>query len=105
VGQDADLVGHRLRQRPDGSRIAFASQEDGSDDIWVIGPLGEGPRNLTHNDWEWDKQPSWSPDSNRIVFWSNREGRKQIYVMDADGRNVRNISNTEWDESRPLWIK
>ncbi len=90
---------------PDGSRIAFVSQENGSDDVWIVNPDAKGARNLTRNDWEWDKRPSWSPDSRRIVFWSNRSGAKQIYVMDADGRNVRNISNTEWDEYDPLWIK
>ena len=90
---------------PDGSRIAFVSQENGGDDIWVIYTDGKGARALTHNTWEWDKHPSWSPDSNRIVFWSNRTGTKNIFVMDAGGENVVNISNTPWDEYDPLWIK
>ena len=90
---------------PDGSRIAFVSQENETDDIWVINADGGEPRNLTRNDWEWDKHPSWSPDGGRIVFWSNRTGHPEIYVMDADGRNVRDISNTEWDEYDPIWIR
>jgi len=90
---------------PDGSRVAFVSQENESDDIWVVNADGTNSRNLTRNSWEWDKHPSWSPDSRRIVFWSNRESLKQIYVMDADGRNARNISNTEWEEYDPIWIK
>ncbi len=90
---------------PDGSRVAFVSQENESDDIWVINADGTRPRNLTRNTWPWDKHPSWSPDSRRIVFWSNREGHKQIYVMDADGRDGRNISNTEWEEYDPIWIR
>ncbi len=90
---------------PDGSRVAFVSQEDGSDDIWVINADGSGARNLTRNIWEWDKHPSWSPDSRRITFWSNRTGINQVHVMDADGRNVHNISNTEWGEYDPIWIR
>ena len=90
---------------PDGGWVAFASQEHGSDDIWIIRPDGTEARALTRNDWEWDKHPSWSPDSSQIVFWSNRTGLKQIYVMDADGGNLRNISNTPWDELDPIWIK
>ena len=90
---------------PDGVRVAFVSQEHGSDDIWVIRIDGKDGRALTRNEWEWDKHPSWSPDSTQIVFWSNRNGVKQIYVMDAGGENLRNLSNTGWDEYDPIWIR
>lgn len=90
---------------PDGSRIAFVSQDHTSDDIWVIDATGRNVRWLVRNDWEWDKHPTWSPDSRRIAFWSNRNGLKQIYVMEADGRNVQNISNSGSDEYDPVWIK
>ena len=90
---------------PDGSRIAFVSQERTSDDIWVINPDGTEAWNYTKNDWEWDKHPSWSPDSSKIVFWSNREGTKQIFVVDANGRDVHKVSASVWDEYDPLWIK
>ncbi|HIQ12060.1 MAG TPA: hypothetical protein EYH29_04235, partial [Caldilineales bacterium] len=90
---------------PDGVKLVFVSEEDGSDDIWVINIDGSNPINLTPNLWEWDKHPSWSPDGRHIIFWSNRTGIKNIYIMDNDGRNVRNLSNTAWDEWRPLWIR
>lgn len=90
---------------PDGSRIAFVSQLAGSDDVWVIYPDGSEPRNLTRNEWQWDKHPYWSPDGRRIIFWSNRDGVQQIYVMDANGHDVRRLSNTTWDEYEPIWIK
>jgi TolB protein len=90
---------------PDGGRVAYVSQEHGSDDIWVVYSDGTGNRALTRNDWEWDKHPSWSPDSQRIVFWSNRNGVNQIFVMDPEGRNLRRLSDSEWGEYDPMWIK
>ncbi|MGI5916048.1 MAG: tetratricopeptide repeat protein [Anaerolineae bacterium] len=89
---------------PDGSRVVYVSQEDDSDDIWVINTDGTRARNLTRNE-AWDKHPSWSPDGNRIVFWSSRTGRRQIFVMDAEGRDAQNISNTNWDEYDPVWVR
>ncbi|MHB1295734.1 MAG: hypothetical protein ACYC4R_12145 [Anaerolineae bacterium] len=90
---------------PDGSRIAFVSQDGGSDDVWVVRPDGTLARNLTGDSNDFDKHPSWSPDSTRIVFWSNREGVKAVYVMDAEGRDVRRLGNSGWDEFDPIWIK
>jgi tetratricopeptide (TPR) repeat protein len=90
---------------PDGHRIAFVSQDHGSDDIWVMDPDGTNLWNYTDNKWEWDKHPTWSPDSSKIMFWSNREGTKQIFVIDENGRNLKKISKTTWDEYDPLWIK
>jgi tetratricopeptide (TPR) repeat protein len=90
---------------PDGGRIAFVSEQDRTDDIWIMNADGSEPRNLTENVWEWEKHPSWSPDGTKIIFWSNRDGRKQLYIMDADGRNVRNISNSPDGEYDPVWIK
>ena len=90
---------------PDGSRIAFVSQQRTSDDVWVVNVDGKDSHNCTPNGWEWDKHPTWSPDSKRIVFWSNRNGLKQIYIIDADCQNVRRLSNTTWDEYDPIWVK
>jgi TolB protein len=90
---------------PDGSVIAFVTQENESDDIWVISPDGSYAESLVRNEWEWEKHPSWSRDSSRIAFMSNREGTLAIWVMERNGRNPRNISNVPWPEYDPVWIK
>ena len=90
---------------PDGSRIAFVSTHQGTDDIWVINPDGTDTWNYTPNKWEWDKHPTWSPDSRKIVFWSNREGTKQIFSIDANGQNLKKIHAVPWDEYDPIWVK
>jgi TolB protein len=90
---------------PDGSNIAFVTQENGTDDIWVIQADGTGQKSLVRNDWEWEKHPSWSPDSRRLTFMSNREGTMAVWVMDAQGQGAVNISNVPWKEYNPIWVK
>jgi Tol biopolymer transport system component len=91
---------------PVGNTIAFVSPAPGNDEIFLINADGTGLTQLTSNEWEWDKHPSWSPDGSQIVFWSNRDTqRKQIWVMNADGSNLRNLSNNNFNDWDPVWVK
>ncbi len=90
---------------PTTEQIAFVSDDSGNDEIWVINRDGNGARQLTLNQWEWDKHPSWSPDGTKIVFWSNRTGNRQIWVMDADGGSLYSLSRTGFNDWDPIWIK
>lgn len=90
---------------PDGVHIAFSSNHTGNDEVWVVDAQTRALRQLTFNDWEWDKHPTWSPDGRQIAFFSNRTGRSQIWVMEGDGANQRNISNNDFDDWDPVWIR
>ncbi len=94
---------------PDGQWIAFVSQVTGNDEIWKISSdiwHPKPPIQLTHNQWEWDKSPTWSPDGKRIAFWSNRiTGRPQIWVMNADGSHPHNISRNSYEDWDPVWLR
>ena len=69
---------------PDGSRIAFASERDGSFEIYVMNADGGGQTRLTRN-LESDLDPAWSPDGRSIAFTTNRDGNNELYLMSADG--------------------
>ncbi|NPV08801.1 MAG: tetratricopeptide repeat protein [Anaerolineae bacterium] len=91
---------------PDGWHVAFVSEHTGSDDIWTMTADGQNVTQLTKNDWEWEKHPSWSPDGQQIVYWSNKDtGHQQIWIMNADGSDQRNLSNNEYNDWNPIWIK
>ncbi|MGI6206988.1 MAG: tetratricopeptide repeat protein [Anaerolineae bacterium] len=91
---------------PDGWHVAFVSEHTGSDDIWTMTADGQNVTQLTKNDWEWEKHPSWSPDGTQLVYWSNKDtGRQQIWIMNADGSGQRNLSNNEYNDWDPIWIK
>lgn len=89
---------------PDGSKIAFNTNRDGTWEIYVMNSDGSNPTRLTHSAGSWF--PSWSPDGSRIVYCSKGSGhtRPSISIMNADGSNmyelIQDDENSLW---RPTW--
>lgn len=79
---------------PDCTQIAFAREEGGNWDIYVINPDGSGRRRLT-SDGAIEFAPVWSPAGDLIAFLSNRDGRWAIWAMDPDGQNARKLIEME----------
>jgi Tol biopolymer transport system component len=90
---------------PAGGHIAFVANRTGNDEIWIMAADGSDQRQLTFNEWEWDKHPTWAPDSNQIAFFSNRSGQRQIWTMMPDGSNQRNLSSNIYDDWDPVWLR
>ena len=56
---------------PDGSKLAFASNVNGSYDIWVVAAAGGGaPFEVTPAGGADERSPSWSPNGSTLVFTS-----------------------------------
>ena len=81
---------------PDGARVAFFSNRDGNEELYVMKADGSGVTRLTNNPAS-DSNLVWSPDSSRIAFHSNRDGNREIYVINADGSGLTNLSNGPGD--------
>lgn len=91
---------------PANDLIVFVSNHTGNDEIWTVRVDDEtAHKQLTHNDWEWDKHPSWSPDGSQIIFFSNRSGSRQIWIMNADGSTQTQLSDGQYEYWDPIWIK
>jgi type II secretory pathway pseudopilin PulG len=88
--------------RAQAGRIAFISDRDGNDEIYVMNADGSGVTRLTNNP-AYDGWPAWSPDGRRIAFASNRDGNPEIYVMNADGSGVTRLTNNPADDWAPSW--
>ena len=78
---------------PDGRQIAFRSQRDGNDEIYVMNADGTCQRNLTNdpvNDWS----PAWSPDGTRIAFarFFDANPYTDLAVINVDGSGLRRLT-------------
>ena len=69
---------------PDGGRIAFASDRDENDEIYVMNADGAGQTRLTNTSSD-EGLPAWSPYGTRIAFNSSTDDIPDIYVINADG--------------------
>jgi len=96
---------------PDGQQIAFVSNRDGNDEIYIMPtPASQAqadandshPTRLTNNPGS-DGSPQWSPDGKKIVFQSDRDGNSEIYVMNADGSGVTRLTNNPAADGEASW--
>ncbi|MBT5536031.1 hypothetical protein HOK31_23370, partial [Candidatus Poribacteria bacterium] len=84
------------------SRIAFVTDRDGNDEIYLMRVDGSELVNLT-NDASADVDPAWSPEGDKIAFASDRDGDFEIYVMDRDGSDVTQVTYGAATDLHPSW--
>ena len=81
----AGLRGRDPNVSPDGKRVVFVGNGDGSNRIGIVEVTGAKVRYLTHhNDGTQYYGPKWSPDGNRILFSLFRGEDRDIAVINAD---------------------
>jgi hypothetical protein len=89
---------------PDG-RIAFASSNKGTMDIFVAGPQGESPRRViaAASKEVVNTDPSWSPDGSRFALTSGPTGRPGIYLASSAGGALSRLSTGHSYSTEPRW--
>ncbi len=90
------------RLSPDGTRVAFAGNEGGGDDLFVIGLDGSGLRRLTRGPGR-NRFPVWSPDGKQLAFGSDRDGNWEIYTLGLDEGKLTRLTNNPADDNLPAW--
>ena len=92
---------------PPGS-VAFSSNRDGNNEIYVMNPDGSEQTRLTFDSAN-DQRPDISPNGRQIVFASNRitetnpTGDFEIFVMNSDGSDVMQLTFNQAVDSWPRW--
>ncbi len=76
-----------------GGKIAFTSDRDGYEEIYVVNTDGSSLTKLA-NDITPKFHPAWSPDGGKIAFGSNNDDTASIYIMNADGSSPTRLFDT-----------
>ena len=91
------------RYSPDGKSIAFTSDRDGGDNIWLMDTDGRNRRQLTKETLRLVNSPAWTPDSQYVLvrkhFVDQRSlgaGEIWMYHTGGGGTGVQMTEKTSW---------
>lgn len=91
---------------PDGSRIAFVSDKDGSPRIYVISTKVEAARGtptLISKQNHESSCPNWSPDGSKLAYSSRTGGTRQIWIYDFETQAERQLTYGPGNKENPCW--
>ena len=98
-------MSRRVRSLPRRARyglLAFVSDREGTDAVFVMRPDGSEVRRLT-GDLPPTSHPSWSPDGQRIAFNAGTPSVSDIYVINSDGSGLTKLTNQSAGNFYPSW--
>jgi len=101
---------------PDGSKIAYVSDDSGTEEIWICDANGGNRHRVSHFNGPRVRRPRWSPDGKTILVSSDEQGQG-LYTIPAEGHGsaravVRPATNGSWssdgksvyfDNSGQIW--
>ncbi|MBZ0240354.1 MAG: hypothetical protein K8H77_06790, partial [Cutibacterium acnes] len=87
---------------PNAQWIAFTSDRDGSNEIYIASSDGSQQYRATHNSAN-DTDPAWSPDSQRLVYESDRDGDWNLFMVDVYTGVETRITDNPADDRNASW--
>ena len=89
---------------PDGDRIAFVSNRDGGNQIFLMASDGSDPVRLSQDTTALSNaNPAWAPDGRRIAYASFIGDNWEVALVNADGTGHTNLTRSLAPNSLPVW--
>ena len=88
---------------PDGKRIAYQSDRDGSFHIYVMDVDGGNTKQISSGADVDDRHPAWSPDGQGIAVDSGSETRREIWIIDVASQRRTQVTKTGAVATFPSW--
>ena len=85
-----------------GGRIAFVSDRDGTDDLYLVESTGRRLRRLTTSP-AVESEPAWSPDGRRLAYVAFDGGSTDLYVLDVRSARAVRLTQDLDAEASPAW--
>lgn len=89
---------------PDGTRLAFASDQDGDFELYLISAGGADLRQLTNNT-ALDTAPAWSPDGTMLLYTSDVDspGFTEIYRIEIATGQITRLTDRAGNSYAAAW--
>jgi len=89
----------------DGKEIVYASNDNGSMNIYVMDSNGSNVRQITNTSHCYNGGSFFSPNGDQILFRADRDKPHylQLYVIDSDGSNERQLTFNDSVNWAPYW--
>jgi Tol biopolymer transport system component len=98
------------RYSPDGKQIAYTSDRDGGDNIWVMNSDGTNKHPITKENFRLLNNPYWTPDGQYIVARKHFTGTRSLgagemwmyNINGGDGIQLTKRKNDQQDAGEPI---
>jgi TolB protein len=93
---------------PDGSKIAFVSDKDGSPRIYIIPASFTSKRatpTLVSKQNRENSCPAWSPDGKKLAYSAKTKGTRQIWIYDFDTGEEWQLTDGTENKENPSWAQ
>lgn len=93
-----------LTWSPDGTRIAYASLEDGGHQAVFVQEIVSGRREKLSAHKGLNGAPAWSPDGKSLAVTLSKDGNPEIYVIDLASKKLKRLTRHWAIDTEPTWM-